>query len=300
MDVEELAPSVLALAALCKRANQLFNDDRVSMRLFIQADEEQKCFQLKLELVQSFLDTVRTLLSDDKNASTAEQIAMWLGILSTTAVATGGAINGLYRLLKFLKGKKPKAVSQSQANGQTVMQITADGGSTVLVFPQTYHLYQDQEAVKQAKRFTEPVTHDGYDFVEFEKDGLPGERITNDEARLIRDTPEPEKPVATSLPESKMRCKIRIRKAVYEGPGKWTIQHDRSREVVMADKEWLERFQTREVLAPPGSILEVDLQISAIDLDRHGDPVKEPEYTVTKVYGVEEPSPKPATFFDRG
>lgn len=53
MDVHDLAPSLLALADLCKIANEIFNGEAASVRVLVRADYEQKCFQLQLDLVQT-------------------------------------------------------------------------------------------------------------------------------------------------------------------------------------------------------------------------------------------------------
>jgi hypothetical protein len=56
--------------------------------------------------------------------------------------------------------------------------------------------------------------------------------------------------------------------------------------MTIADEEWLRRFQQNEVAAPPGSTLDVEMTLNELELDEQGNPLKEPEYTITKVYGV--------------
>jgi hypothetical protein len=264
MDVEQLAPSLIGLASLCRRANILFNQDRTSVRLYINADSEQKCFQFYLEVSQHILDAAKSLLLDEK-ISTAQEILIWLGIINGGGVLAAGGVKGLYALLKFLKGRKPDKTEITIRDGRNVANLTV-GDQSIVVFSQTYQMYQDAETIKNAKKFTAPVTHEGYDRVEFEQDGKVSEAISNEDARLIKDTPEPERQASTILGASKIRANVRIRRAVYEGMGKWTIQYDRAREMTMADSDWLHRFQTRQELAPPGSILDVDMIMSPIEL----------------------------------
>ena len=64
MDVADLAPALLALGELIKRANATFNGDAAKVNLIVQSDFEHKCFQINLELIQSILSSIGTLLAD--------------------------------------------------------------------------------------------------------------------------------------------------------------------------------------------------------------------------------------------
>ena len=65
MDVEDISPALLALADLCKLVNKIANDDRASVRLYIDLDVEQHCAQFKLQVVQTFLEHAKTFLGDE-------------------------------------------------------------------------------------------------------------------------------------------------------------------------------------------------------------------------------------------
>ena len=55
IDVQELAPALLALADMIQLANRKFNGDATSMRVTVKADIEQRCFQLHIHIFQSLL-----------------------------------------------------------------------------------------------------------------------------------------------------------------------------------------------------------------------------------------------------
>ena len=75
MDVQDLAPALLAIAEIAKIANQKFNGDRASIKVMVNADIEHKCFQLDLSLVQSWIDQARVLIGDE-NVTTLNQIGL--------------------------------------------------------------------------------------------------------------------------------------------------------------------------------------------------------------------------------
>lgn len=289
MDIEELAPAMLSLAELVKRANYVFNGDRASVRVLAAADVEQSCFTFGLEIVQDVLAMARGLLADE-DVKTAKELADWIGL---AAPAAGG---GLFGVLRFLRGRKPDEVKLVVKDGQNVTQINA-GGDVYIANPMAATLLRDKESVRRAKNVTKPLLRDGYETLEFRDRREPSLlAITKEEAKLIETMPEPEAPAVQILQGGKMRVWVGIRKAAYAGTAKWTIQHDRSREVAMNDLQWLEKFQTNQVSAPPGSQLDVDIEIGEIRLDKDGKSISEPEYSIEKVYAVRLPQ-KPAELF---
>ena len=291
MDVDDIAPALMALADLCKRANALANDNRASVRLFIDMDVEQHCAQFKLQVVQTVFETVKSLL-DDPRVATAKTILEWLGLTSGTSV-------GLFKLIKLLNGRKVDSISMSVIDGQNVTQIQA-GGDVYVVHPNVAKLMSDPTAVKKVKEVVRPATKAGYESVEFDDGKTVVEKFTKQDAILMEAVPPIDSEVAieTVLPESTIQAKVRIRKAVYVGTGKWSIQYDKARDVSFEDnaESWLADFQSNKVSAPPGSLLSVEMRVSEIKLDKNGEPTEEPAYTITKVFGIELPAKQQQLF----
>lgn len=292
MDIEDIAPALMALADLCKRANALANDDRASVRVFIDMDVEQHCAQFKIQVVQTAFEAVKALLDDD-GVATAKTILEWLGI------ATGATL-GLFKLLKLLNGRKVDSVSMTVKDGLNVTQIHA-GGDVYVVNNVVARLMSDPIAVRKAKDVLRPATKPGYDLVEFEdSEKRVVERFTKQDAILAEAVPPVDAtvPTETLLPESHIRATVKIRKACYEGKGKWTVQYDKSREVSFEGEaeEWLADFQANRLQAPPGTFLSVEIRVSAIKLDRNNDPIEEPTYTITKVLKTEPPAVQNSMF----
>src|SRR5258705_10711277 len=97
MDVADLAPALLALGDLIKRANATVNGDAAKVNLIVQSDFEHKCFQVSLELVQSILSAIGALLTDEHALKNAQTIAGWLGL-------AGNSGYGLFKYLAHRKG----------------------------------------------------------------------------------------------------------------------------------------------------------------------------------------------------
>lgn len=287
MDVEALAPALLALADLCKSVNEKYNGERASVNLLIRADVEQQCFQIKFQLFQTVLKSVRSLLDDEK-ITTAKEIFEWLGILKGPAL-------GLFGLLKGLKGRQPDQITMTVENGNNVAQINVQG-DVYIADPRAVELLKDSKILTDAAKVTAPNLREGYDNLEFRQNGRTVESFTKEDARAIAEMRASSIEPTSVLPESTVRATVKIRRAVYDGVGKWTIQHEKSRDVAMLDTEWLGRFQRNEVEAPPGSLLDVEMRVSEIELDAKNNPISDPDYSIVKVYN-EIPPPKVPDLF---
>lgn len=281
MAVEDFAPAVLALSDLIKRANVLLNGEKDgAVKVLIDVDVEQHCFEFDIQIVHSIWEKAKGLFGDAHIKSAAD-IGHAIGVIA------GGAagVVGLIGALKKLRGRAPAESKVVMRDGNSVVEIKA-GGDVFYVAQDAAKLLTDATSIKSAKTAISPAGQPGYDKVEFEEKGGATQTIDNEEARLIQSMPVPTRPEETVIPPSRMRAQVGIRRAVYIGPGKWTIQHEKAREMTIADEDWLRRFQSHEIDVPPGSLLDVTIGVSAIKLDSHGEAVEPPEYTIVTVHSV--------------
>jgi hypothetical protein len=284
MDVQDLAPALLALADIIQFANRKFNGDQAEMRVLVNADVEQKCFMLDVSLVQSLLEQAKTFFGQD-GVKTAKEIAEWIGLIS------GGGV-GLFQLLKFMRHKDDSETKFqiTQETGSTIVTIIGDGNS-ITVPIQTYQLAQEKIIVDRAKAVMKPLEKAGYESLAF----LDGEfeifEVTESEASEIVSAPaEPLGPLPTES-VSQIRGKVRIKSAQYEGGAKWALLwNGRAIDAEMADKaaEWVTDFQENRVSAPPNSVLDVTMT-ETVKLDDQGLAVGKPVYQVQNVHSVTPP-----------
>ena len=62
MDINELAPALLALGDLIRDSNRILNGGETSVRVLVSADTEQQCFQLGFDVLQSLGDQIMNCL----------------------------------------------------------------------------------------------------------------------------------------------------------------------------------------------------------------------------------------------
>ena len=280
MDVAHLAPALLSLSDVLKAANSLANGDRAGVKVLVNADLKQNCFELDIELALTVWEQAKLLIAD-KDIASAKQIAEWVGIF-----LAGRSSPGLYQLIKGLRGKKIESATEVKLkDGSLGVEIRVEGESNPKQIAKiTYDLYANLNTRRKALSVLDPLRNEGYDTLQFYNDDNVFAEFGKDDAPA-RDGSD--LPVVTpqNLHISEIRTKVRIRKAAYEGTSKWTLVYKTAVEASIEDAEWLERFQSSQELAPPGSSLDVDLH-EAYTTNENGEMVGEPSYRVVKVHGV--------------
>ena len=180
IDVNHLAPALLSIGDLCRLANGKFNGERASVKVLVSIDAEHSCFELSFELVQTIYDKALSLIKND-DVKNAKEILEWLGIITTVAAPIG-----LFRLLKWLKGRKVESQTLVKQDGKNVVKIKVVGdNNTINAYPQTMELYNDVEAIKSTQKIVKPLTEEGYNTLEFEYKEKVTEEVSKKEANDI-------------------------------------------------------------------------------------------------------------------
>ncbi|MBX9727906.1 MAG: hypothetical protein K2X31_03260 [Sphingopyxis sp.] len=285
MDVQDLAPALLALAEIVQIANKKFNDGQAEMRVLVNADVEQKCFMIELSLVQSLLEQARGFFGHE-DVKTAKDIAEWIGLIG------GGAV-GLFGLLKFIRNKPEggTTIKVEQPTGTTTITVINGSGEALTVPLQTYELAQDKAVVERAKAVVKPLEKPGYESLAF----LEGDRevfdITDEEAADLVEMPLPTLDPVPSESVSRIKGVVRIKSAQYEGAAKWSFMwNGRAIDAEMVEQaaEWVQGFQSNAFDAPPNTVLEVSMT-ETVRVDERGVAVSKPTYAIQQVHSTTPP-----------
>jgi hypothetical protein len=91
MDVETLAPALLAFGKLIRAANAELNRERATMKVLVDSEFEHKCFLINFETLQIVLDQIKDFLNDEgvKHAGDVLQKIGVLGIAVTVHLFSG-------------------------------------------------------------------------------------------------------------------------------------------------------------------------------------------------------------------
>ncbi len=213
MDINDLAPALLAFAELVKRANVLVGNTH-PVRLMLNADSIKRgSFDVTLELIYSGLDQIKLLMG------AAEDIG--LKALSD-ALGIGATIkDGVFWLIQAIGNKKILNVSETDDNK---VSITLNDNAKIIVNQNTYNVFMDHEARSSITKVIEPVKKEGIEGFEIRnpynyEDKKPSFKVVKDDLQLY-ETPELETNV---VPENiiEQEVLLKIVSLVFDEAQKW-------------------------------------------------------------------------------
>lgn len=213
MDINDLAPALLAFAELVKRANVLVGNTQ-PVRLMLNADSIKRgSFDVTLELIYSGLDQIKLLMG------AAEDIG--LKALSD-ALGIGATIkDGVFWLIQAIGNKKILNVSETDDNK---VSITLNDNAKIIVNQNTYNVFMDHEARSSITKVIEPVKKEGIEGFEIRnpynyEDKKPSFKVVKDDLQLY-ETPELETNV---VPENmfEQEMLLKIVSLVFDEAQKW-------------------------------------------------------------------------------
>jgi len=173
MEVNDLAPALLAIGDLCKNSNRVINGDKVSVKVFVKSDFENKCFQIDFQVLQTLYGQVMELLQDARITS-AKELLEWIGILGGLPTVS------LLAYLKLRRGRKVESIKKIDTGN---VEVTFEGDNNSVTINQiVLDLSEDNKVIKAVKEVIKPTQIDGIDSVEFRDKKQVYEKITQSEA----------------------------------------------------------------------------------------------------------------------
>lgn len=292
MDIADLAPSLLSLSSLVQESNRLLNGEAVKIKVTVNADLKQNCFELLVTVGQTVASAIHGMFDEVKTYD-AEEIAKIIGVTGSASVYT------LYKLIKIFRGKTITKVEDNNngtKNIHYVNTINGDGNSvtqTIINVPsEAFRLLENEKTRKLAVDVLAPLRKAGYESMVFDDAGRIAESFGRDDAENNAESNV--EILSSQISVSKITAAVRIKKAMYEGRAKWTVIYRRPIDVTIDDYEWLEKFQNNKSPAPPNSTLHVDME-ETFPCNEKGEAIGESEFRITKVHKVDLP-PKQQMF----
>ena len=286
MDVSHLAPSLLALSEVFKKANKQFNGQDSSLQILVEANIEQNCFELQISLVQTTWENISNLIKN-QDVITTKELLEWILI--------GGSGLSLFKLIGKLKNKKIDKTIIKENSDEVQIKVKGDK-NTISISKKVFYLYSNKEIRKKAIETQSPLKEEGYDTLEFydKKIGSYHKIEKKDVPEDIQQCPDL---IKTETLISEIETTIRIKKPDYEGYSQWALVYEGLKQAEIVDKEWLKNFQNNNIQVPPNSTLKVKIRKST-PIDSEGIPIDNSQYQIVKVSKVILPEKQKDLFSD--
>ncbi len=145
IDVQDLAPALLALGDIVQSANKALNGDQAEARLKVRATQEGS-FEALLAIDISWIADMLDVVAAHPDRMTAAKDIVDLVFKAGAGVA--GTTIGVVQALKFIRGKKPEKVEEKP----TGVSITVNK-TTIQMEPKAFQLLQDQSTRENIEKF---------------------------------------------------------------------------------------------------------------------------------------------------
>lgn len=167
MDVEALAPALLAFGKLIRAANAELNQDRARMKVLVNSEFEHKCFLINFETLQTILDQVKDFLNDE-GVKKAGDVLQKIGVLGGTVAG------GVFGYLKWRNGRKVESVQEAKDSPGALIIKLEGSGHTLQIGKDVFRLAQNPSVLEAVEGTLAPIkNHNQAHAIEFLQDDKP-------------------------------------------------------------------------------------------------------------------------------
>lgn len=259
IQVNDLAATASAIDALVREANQVLNGDRATVSVRVRADSFYPgSFETTLEVAVLIAEHAGRFIGND-GLKTSEELLEALGFW-TKAGPAGGLATGLLGLLKWLRGKTPKATHRI---GGGVTVVVAQDGANVHIDESVNLLYADPAIPPAVNNVVKALARPGMESLEFfGADGREAHpvRITKRDRENIDRIAKQRR----AQPERRVRryeTWLRVVSIAFEGKSMWQFKENGKQiRAHMEDEDFLDRVQRGRVVFRSGTSLRVLLE----------------------------------------
>lgn len=256
MDVYDLAPALLSVGDLVRETNRFFNEDRSNVVLQVRSDFQRGSFEISLILDQGIVEQAKQVLFGGNVIDAKGLVDLLFGhTVSVTAGTTAltGAVMGVVKLYKLLKGQQPKPEAvRIEDNSVTIIQ-------DIHVEAKTAQLYMNEAIRSRIDRVVRPLAKEGIDTLEVRKGKELIERIEKAEVPERVYESSRESRTAEVLSDTR-EALLKVTKANFE-KGKWGFSDGTAKfGADVNDAAFQEKLDKREIGFYKGDVLRVMLK----------------------------------------
>jgi hypothetical protein len=171
MDVEALAPALLAFGKLIREANAEINEDRATVKVLVTSDFEHRCFNISFEVVQTLIQKIKSLLDDD-HIEKAKDLLQTIGVIATAASTVGATLLGFLKWKNGKKIKKAQRLRDADSSGVVIVEVEGEG-NTIQVTNNVFKLAENPKILDAVEKTLTPIEAHEAEKIEFREGSTP-------------------------------------------------------------------------------------------------------------------------------
>lgn len=255
IDVNDLAPALLAVGSLIQAANATINGNKAEASVKVRATAEGS-FEVAFSLVQTLLESAKTIL--DFAQTNKDSIAAADGLVDLIFKVGGGigaTGGGLLLLLKWLGGKKPEQLEEKA--GDIILHI---GDNHFTTNKNTIRLAEDIAVREQAKNLVSVLHREGIESISATHGENQELRIERSDIRSF-EIPETEEEEEEELLDEERRMNLQIISLTFKEDNKWRFTDGAEPfNASIEDVEFLNKIATNQVSFAKNDYLVCDVR----------------------------------------
>ena len=274
MDVNSLAPALLAFGDLVSECNSILNADSSKVSVYVKSDFKTGSFEINLELVRSLSDQIKLMFVEGQEYSIKEILEM-LGLFASL---TGVSV---WNIISFIKGRKIKRATQIDKDTYR-LYVDSVSDEYIDVSGDTLKIFRSLKVRKSIESMVSPLKMQGIDGFEVrdKQDNTTTLRVDESEVEYY-DQPDVEEEPLTN--ETMSRHFVRVSSVNFEKNLKWRFDNGEIKFYAnIVDEEFIAMVAEGKVSFAKGVALDADIRmLQSIS----GGEIKT-DYTIVKVHKV--------------